>query len=875
MVIRAGTRSGVVATPLIRLVLFALGALCVVAVPIRADGAPAPCVAPPLGDPTAGVAGGFTPITPTRLLDTRTMAGSESGVGAGCVARVQLEAVVPAGATGVAATVTLTDAAGEGFATAYPCGSPRPYISNVNTRADSPVPNMVLTPVDSTRHLCVFTSVAAQIIVDVTGWFGSGGGQFHDVDPTRALDTRVDSESPAAPVAAGSVVTLSMSSLLPAYASAVAVNVTVTQTSATGFATVFPCGAPPPIASNVNFVANEDRAAQAVVGLGNGALCIYLSAKAHLIVDLWGWFGGGDGARVVPTKAARLVDSRTGEGGWSAPLSAGETRALNVPQIPGGVRTAMVDVVAVGAEGSGYLTVFACDTTQPPTSSVNYVAARPVMNLVTVPLGADGRLCVYTSARVDVVVDLLAVTDNPGPLRSISVSPKPLTTNFVPAGRDYAIMCGAGVNTLTVTATSLPGYTVAIGATSALNRVTTSVAVSPNQLIEIDVLQGLVVTDRYYVRCLPPDFPEIHAIAYGTATPGWYLVTPATFAPGSHYAVIVDERGVPLWYRKATTAILDFKRLPSGPLAGQLAWVPVLGQGFGVDPSRGYEIHQLDGTLVKSVLTVGPPTDQHDLIALPNGNFALFAYEQILHVDLTPLGAGFTADEAVVRGRIQEIDPSGALVWEWKAEDHINITESTYPLRFNLTGTSVVDLEHFNALDVAPNGDYIVSARHMDAVFRLSRATGTIAWKLGGTSANKDLAQSLQILNDPLGGPKRLHDARLMPDGSISLFDNRLDSTGATRAAVYAIDTVGNKATLIGSYARPDGGVVGTMGSARVNADGHLVIGWGADAPLATELDSTNHLVLELTGPAGGSYRAVKEPVSSFDRSTLRTTSPG
>jgi hypothetical protein len=405
--------------------------------------------------------------------------------------------------------------------------------------------------------------------------------------------------------------------------------------------------------------------------------------------------------------------------------------------------------------------------------------------------------------------------------------------------------------------------------------VTTSVDVSANQLVEVDVLQGVSVVDRYYVRCLPPDFPPIHAIAYGTATPGWYMVTPATFAPGSHYAVIADERGVPLWYRKATTPILDFKRLSVGPHAGQLAWVPVLGQGFGVDPTRGYEIHQLDATLVKSVLAVGPPTDQHDMVALPNGNFAVFAYEQVLHVDLTALGAGFTADEAVVHGRIQEIDPTGALVWEWKAEDHINITESTYPIRFNLTGTSVVDLQHFNALDVAPNGDYIVSARHMDAVFRVSRATGTISWKLGGTATNKDLAPSLQILGDPLGGPKRLHDARILPDGSISLFDNRLDSTGATRAAVYAIDTVGHTATLIASYARPDGGQVGTMGSVRVNADGHVVIGWGANAPLATELDSSNSVVLELTGPDGGSYRAVKELASAFDRATLRTISPG
>jgi len=65
------------------------------------------------------------------------------------------------------------------------------------------------------------------------------------------------------------------------------------------------------------------------------------------------------------------------------------------------------------------------------------------------------------------------------------------------------------------------------------------------------------------------------------------------------------------------------------------------------------------------------------------------------------------------------------------------------------------------------------------------------------------------------------------------------------------------------------------MGSARVEADGHLVIGWGANPPLATELDSNNERVLELTAPDGGSYRAVKEPAASFDRATLRATSPG
>jgi hypothetical protein len=130
-------------------------------------------------------------------------------------------------------------------------------------------------------------------------------------------------------------------------------------------------------------------------------------------------------------------------------------------------------------------------------------------------------------------------------------------------------------------------------------------------------------------------------------------------------------------------------------------------------------------------------------------------------------------------------------------------------------------------------------------------------------------------MGDPLGGPKRTHDARLLPDGSISVFDNRFDSTGAARAAVYSIDLPGHAATLVRSYNRPDGGVVGTMGSARVGSDGHLVIGWGANPPLATEIDGNNAVVLELTAPDGGSYRAIKEPAASFDRATLRMSSPG
>ncbi len=845
------------------------------------------CQAPALGEGGSGVAGSFVGITPTRVLDTRTGVGGPARiVGADCVVQVALGGAIPASASGVAATVTVADAAATGFVTAYPCGSPRPNVSNVNTRTDSPVPNLVVAPVDATRLLCVYSSVDAHVIVDVTGYFAADGAQFHDVAPARVLDSRIAADGTLAdPLPAGIVVQLNLTSnQIPTSAVAAALNLTVTGAQAPGFATAYPCGAQVPNASNVNYLANEDRAAQTMVGLSGGVVCIFVSTRAHLVVDVWGWFGGADGADIVTTAATRLVDSRLGIGGWSTRIAPGETRSFSVPQLAGGVRTAMLDVVATNALGSGYLTLFPCGSPQPATSSVNYTTAGPAMNLVTVALGADSRVCVFSLSATDVVIDLLGFADNPGPLRSLTVSPRPLTTTFTPAGRDYAIACSAGTNRVSVSAQALPGYSITIGSAIAPTQLVTSVDVMPNALLQIDISQNAVVVDQYFVRCLPPDFPALTSHRLGKVAPGWYLVTPATFLPGAHYAVILDERGVPLWYQKAPTeaatassAIVDFKRLPSGALA----WVPVLGVGFGVNPTGAYQVRNLAGVVTKTVTAVGTPTDQHDMIALSNGNFAVFTYEETSGVDLTSLGDAFGTSERVARSNIQEISGvDGSLVWQWKSADHIDVGESVHPLRgLDPNDATVVDLEHFNSIDVAPNGDYIVSARHLDAVFRIDRATGKIVWKLGGAPNVKDAARSLSIVGDPLGGPKGMHDARLQTDGSVTMFDNQLGTTNATRAVRYALNGSGGAtattATMVRGYARPDNATIGTMGSTRVTAEGDLVIGWGAGAPLVSEIDANDRLVLQIDGPAGGSYRAVREPVAAFSRTLLRSSSPG
>ena len=54
----------------------------------------------------------------------------------------------------------------------------------------------------------------------------------------------------------------------------------------------------------------------------------------------------------------------------------------------------------------------------------------------------------------------------------------------------------------------------------------------------------------------------------------------------------------------------------------------------------------------------------------------------------------------------------------------------------------------------------------------VSKTTGHVVWKLGGTAYNKDGAQILTIQDDPETAFYLQHDARFQPNGNISLFDD-------------------------------------------------------------------------------------------------------
>jgi hypothetical protein len=107
---------------------------------------------------------GYNPRNPERVLDTR---------GGAAVTDASVTAAMPAGATAAVLNITVTQTAGAGYVTAYPCGTPAPTASNVNFGGPGQtIANAAIVGVGDGGDVCFKVKGSAHLIVDVAGWFG-------------------------------------------------------------------------------------------------------------------------------------------------------------------------------------------------------------------------------------------------------------------------------------------------------------------------------------------------------------------------------------------------------------------------------------------------------------------------------------------------------------------------------------------------------------------------------------------------------------------------------------------------------------------------------------------------------------------------------
>jgi alpha-tubulin suppressor-like RCC1 family protein len=245
----------------------------------------------------------FAPLTPFRLLDNRAAGVTGDGQQQGPTNIIPITVNV-AGRGGVAEwartvtlNVTVTGAAGKGFATVYPCDVARPLASNLNYGVGQTVANAVTTKLSATGTVCVFLSEVANVIVDVNG-AAPATGSYTPLTPFRLSDTRSngvtgDGQGQATGVvAANGVLTVQVEGRggVLGTATAAMLNVTVIGPAAKGFATVYPCDVTRPTASTLNFEAGATVPnATLTKTSATGTICVFVSQAANVIVDVSGF----------------------------------------------------------------------------------------------------------------------------------------------------------------------------------------------------------------------------------------------------------------------------------------------------------------------------------------------------------------------------------------------------------------------------------------------------------------------------------------------------------------------------------------------------------------------------------------------------------
>jgi len=169
------------------------------------------------------------------------------------------------------------------------------------------------------------------------------------------------------------------------------------------------CPADP--ATGVSWYDPVRNAWRAVSGetFSNGCLKITVdSTSTPSVSDLTGTIFAITEPGYVAQTPTRVLDTRTGTGGKTGPLAAGQTYALTLGTVPATATVVVLNVTVVHPAGPGNLVVYPDGASRPGASTVNYLVGGDVANLTTVELPASRKIDLYSAGSAsNVVIDVV------------------------------------------------------------------------------------------------------------------------------------------------------------------------------------------------------------------------------------------------------------------------------------------------------------------------------------------------------------------------------------------------------------------------------------------------------------------------------------
>jgi hypothetical protein len=245
----------------------------------------------------------YHPITPVRLLDSRSSIGTGTFT-SGVPRSVQIggRPGVPSGVTAITANLTVVGQTAAGFVAVTPVSTASPTTSTINFPVKDTRANGLTVPVGPTGKVWLVykassTTAKTDLLLDVTGYFtgDATGSTYHPITPVRLLDSRSKYGYPSGFAHASPGTFQVGATVVPLDAVAVTGNVTVTSQTRAGYVALTESPDSTPPTSTLNFPLGDTRANNTTLRLGPlGRLsAVYLAAagkSAHILFDVAGYW---------------------------------------------------------------------------------------------------------------------------------------------------------------------------------------------------------------------------------------------------------------------------------------------------------------------------------------------------------------------------------------------------------------------------------------------------------------------------------------------------------------------------------------------------------------------------------------------------------
>ena len=342
-------------------------------------------------------------------------------------------------------------------------------------------------------------------------------------------------------------------------------------------------------------------------------------------------------------------------------------------------------------------------------------------------------------------------------------------------------------------------------------------------------------------------------------SPGYIFTTPRAKVGQRTGPTILDANGHVVWFHRLSSKRTAIGLAPQTYLGKPvLTWgqrPPLLREGDLYTGSRHSVYHVIADTSYRVIARVrvrgrGIGTDLHEF-QITRRNTALLLGFQTVRRDLRRYGGH--AHSAVLDNVVQEVDiKTGRVLFNWSAAGRISPRDSQVRPPKTSGGW---DAYHINSVSEDSDGNLLLTARHMSAVYKIDRHSGRVIWKLGGKHSAFKLSASA-VFRYP-------HDAQRAPDGSLTIFDNRataLDAKhGPSRALHLRVNSKRRKVSVAAAFRHPTSAIATSQGNVSELSSGNFFVGWGS-SPWFSEYAPDGRLLFagHFQSAWNQSYRAYK-----------------